>query len=151
MKLIKNYFLNEISSVFSILLWIAALLSFLAYGLDTTDMGNMWLGVVIVIIILFTGFFSYIQNEKSGEIMDSFKSFSATTVVVTRGGQNVTVPANEIVKGDVVHIKTGEKVPADLRIFSIFGDLQFDNSPLTGESIAISATKECGEKGKENG
>ena len=147
-KIVK--FLNEISSVFSILLWIAALLSFLAYGLDTTDMGNMWLGVVIVIIILFTGFFSYIQNEKSGEIMDSFKSFSATTVVVTRGGQNVTVPANEIVKGDVVHIKTGEKVPADLRIFSIFGDLQFDNSPLTGESIAISATKECGEKGKEN-
>ena len=147
-KIIK--FLGEISSVFSILLWIAAILSFIAYGLDSSDMGNMWLGVVIVIIILLTGLFSYIQNEKSGEVIDSFKSFSATTVMVTRGGTTVTIPATELVKGDVVHIKTGEKVPADLRLFSIFGDLQFDNSPLTGESIAISATKECGEKGKEN-
>ena len=143
-------FLREISSVFSILLWIAAILSFVAYGLDPTDMGNMWLGVVIVIIILLTGIFSYVQNQKSGEVIESFKSFSATTVLVTRDGNTVTIPATEIVKGDVVHIKTGEKVPADLRIFSIFGDLQFDNSPLTGESIAVSATKECGEKGKDN-
>lgn len=143
-------FLGEISSVFAILLWIAAILSFFSYGLDPSDMGNMWLGVVITVIILLTGMFSYIQNEKSSEVIESFKSFSATTVLVIREGNTVTIPATEIVKGDVVQVKTGEKVPADLRIFSIFGDLQFDNSPLTGESIAVSATKDCGEKGKEN-
>ena len=67
----------EITSVFSILLWIAAILSFIAYSLNPDDLSNMWLAVVVVIIILLTGLFSYIQNEKSSDIIDSFKSFSA--------------------------------------------------------------------------
>ena len=146
---IVKYFM-EITSVFSILLWIAAILSFIAYSLNPDDLSNMWLAVVVVIIILLTGLFSYIQNEKSSDIIDSFKSFSAATVIVTRDGKETTIPAVNIVKGDVVHIHLGEKVPADLRIFTIEGDLQFDNAPLTGESIAVSATKDCGEKGRDN-
>ena len=125
-------------------------LSFIAYSLNPDDLSNMWLAVVVVIIILLTGLFSYIQNEKSSDIIDSFKSFSAATVIVTRDGKETTIPAVNIVKGDVVHIHLGEKVPADLRIFTIEGDLQFDNAPLTGESIAVSATKDCGEKGRDN-
>lgn len=82
--------------------------------------------------------------------MDSFKSFSTAVVNVVRNKKTETIPASDLVKGDVVLIRTGEKVPADLRIFDIKGELQFDNSPLTGESIAINATKECGEKGAEN-
>lgn len=143
-------FLEEISNYFSILLWIAAALSFVGYGLSPADYSNLWLAVVIIAIILLSGLFSFIQNQKSGEIMDSFKSFSASSVMVVRGGERLTVNATEIVRGDVVQIKTGEKVPADLRIFTIEGDLQLDNSPLTGESIAVSASKECGEKGKTN-
>ena len=143
-------YIMEITSVFSILLWIAAILSFIAYSLQPDDLSNMWLGVVICIIILLTGMFSYFQNEKSSDIIDSFKSFNAATVIVTREGKDETIPSQNIVKGDVVHIRMGEKVPADLRIFTIEGDLQFDNSPLTGESIAVAATKECGEKGREN-
>ena len=143
-------YLLEISSVFSILLWIAAILSFIAYSLNTDDLSNMYLGVVIAVIVLLTGAFSYYQNERSANIIDSFKSFSAVSVIVTRDGKEETIPAQNIVKGDVVHISSGEKVPADLRIFTIEGDLQFDNSPLTGESIPVEATKECGEKGREN-
>ena len=143
-------FLEEISSTFSILLWIAAALSFLAFGLDQSDKSNLYLAVVVIAIILLSGFFSYIQNSKSGEIMDSFKSFSNVQVTVTRNGEKQNISAKEIVKGDVVHIKTGEKIPADFRVFSIEGDLQLDNSPLTGESIACSAALECGDKGKDN-
>ena len=143
-------YIMEITSVFSILLWIAAILSFVAYALNSEDLSNMWLGVVISIIILLTGMFSYFQNEKSSDIIDSFKSFNAASVIVTRDGKEQTIPSQNVVKGDVVHIHMGEKVPADLRIFTIEGDLQFDNSPLTGESIAVAATKECGEKGREN-
>ena len=143
-------FLEEITSTFSILLWIAAALSFLAYGLSPVEKSNLYLAVVVIVIILLSGFFSYIQNAKSGEIMDSFKSFSNTMVTVTRDGQQQNIAAQEIVKGDVVHIKTGEKIPADFRVFRIDGDLQLDNSPLTGESIACSAALECGDKGKDN-
>ena len=143
-------FLEEITSTFSLLLWIAAALSFLAYGLDQEEKSNLYLAVVVIVIVLLSGFFSYIQNAKSGEIMDSFKSFSNTIVTVTRDGTQQNISAQEIVKGDVVHIKTGEKIPADFRVFVIEGDLQLDNSPLTGESIACSASLECGDKGKDN-
>ena len=67
-------FLEEITSTFSLLLWIAAILSFVAYGLDQNEKSNLYLAVVVIAIILLSGFFSYIQNQKSGEIMDSFKS-----------------------------------------------------------------------------
>ena len=143
-------FLEEITSAFSILLWIAAALSFVGYGVAPEDMSNLYLGCVIIIIVLLSGLFSFLQNQKSGEIMDSFKSFNTTVVTVTRDGQQQQIPAVEVVKGDVINIKTGEKVPADMRIFIIDGDLQLDNAPLTGESVAISASKECGEKGKDN-
>ena len=143
-------FLEEITSTFSLLLWIAAALSFLAYGLSPVEKNNLYLAVVVIIIVLLSGFFSYMQNAKSGEIMDSFKSFSNTIVTVTRDSQQQNISAQEIVKGDVVHVKTGEKIPADFRVFVIEGDLQLDNSPLTGESIACSASLECGDKGKDN-
>ena len=102
-------FLEEITSTFSILLWIAAALSFLAYGLDQEEKSNLYLAVVVIVIILLSGFFSYIQNAKSGEIMDSFKSFSNVQVTVTRNGQKANISAKEIVKGDVVHIKQEKK------------------------------------------
>ena len=143
-------FLEEITSTFSLLLWIAAILSFVAYGLDQNEKSNLYLAVVVIAIILLSGFFSYIQNQKSGEIMDSFKSLSNVQVTVTRNGVKENISAKDVVKGDVVHIKTGEKIPADFRVFSIEGDLQLDNSPLTGESIACSAALECGDKGKDN-
>ena len=144
------FFLHEITSTFSLLLWIASALSFLAYGLNPEEKSNLYLAVVVIVIILLSGFFSYIQHEQSGEIMDSFKSFSNTIVTVTRDSQQQNISAQEIVKGDVVHVKTGEKIPADFRVFVIEGDLQLDNSPLTGESIACSAALECGDKGKDN-
>ena len=143
-------FLEEITSTFSLLLWIAAILSFVAYGLDQNEKSNLYLAVVVIAIVLLSGFFSYIQNQKSGEIMDSFKSLSNVQVTVTRNGVKENISAKDVVKGDVVHIKTGEKIPADFRVFSIEGDLQLDNSPLTGESIACSAALECGDKGKDN-
>ena len=59
-------FLEEISNYFSILLWIAAALSFVGYGLSPADYSNLWLAVVIIAIILLSGLFSFIQNQKSG-------------------------------------------------------------------------------------
>ena len=143
-------FLEEITSTFSLLLWIAAALSFLAYGISPVEKSNLYLAIVVIVIILLSGLFSYMQNAKSGEIMDSFKSFSNAIVTVTRDSKQQNISASEIVKGDVVHVKTGEKIPADFRVFVIEGDLQLDNSPLTGESIACSAALECGDKGKDN-
>lgn len=142
-------FLNEISSVFAILMWIGAALAFIGYGLSPTDLSNLYLAIVLIVVVLITGIFSYFQNEKSDEIMDSFKSYSVSTTNVLREGKKETVPSVDLVYGDVVYISSGNKIPADVRIFE-YVDFQVDNSPLTGESKFMKRTAECGEKGKSD-
>jgi Na+-exporting ATPase len=55
------------------------------------------------------------QDFAAEKTMDSLQSLSSPTGVVTRDGKTVTVPANEIVPGDMVELKVGDTVPADIR------------------------------------
>lgn len=142
-------FLVEITNLFAILLWIAAVLSFIGYGLAPEDKSNLWLAVFIICIIFVTGFLSYFQGRKSERILETFRSFGISQVTVIREGKIKKVSGIDLVRGDVVKINTGEKIPADIRVFNS-NDLQIDNSPLTGESIPVKITSLCGEKGIEN-
>lgn len=65
--------------------------------------------------------------------MKSIKSLIAEEACVIRDGQQVLLPATEIVVGDVVLLGPGDRVPADLRIVQASPDLRFDRSLLTGE------------------
>jgi magnesium-transporting ATPase (P-type) len=56
--------------------------------------------------------------------------------MVLRNGKQISIPAKELVPGDVVLLQSGDKVPADLRLFRVKG-LQIQESVLTGESIAV--------------
>jgi magnesium-transporting ATPase (P-type) len=56
--------------------------------------------------------------------------------MVLRDGQRATIPADELVPGDVVFMQSGDKVPADLRLFRV-KSLQIQESVLTGESVAV--------------
>lgn len=65
--------------------------------------------------------------------MDSFKNLVPQYATVIREGEINTVTSDEIVKGDIVEVKFGDRVPADIRILEAHG-LKVDNSSLTGES-----------------
>lgn len=71
-------------------------------------------GVVAAVILLniIVGFFQEFQAEKT---MDSLRSLSSPTASTVRDGKNLTVPTAEIVPGDMVEMKTGDTVPADVR------------------------------------
>lgn len=71
-------------------------------------------GVIAAIIVLniVVGFFQEFQAEKT---MDSLRSLSSPTASTVRDGKNLTVPTAEIVPGDMVEMKTGDTVPADVR------------------------------------
>lgn len=58
-------------------------------------------------------------------------------VVVLRDGSARSLHAFELVPGDIVRIRAGNKIPADLRLCDISSDLKFDRSLLTGESDAV--------------
>lgn len=75
--------------------------------------------------------------------MASFKNFVPPMTKVARNGGTITeVPASRIVRGDVVHIKAGDRIPADMRIIESHG-MTVDNSSLTGENLALKRTHEC--------
>lgn len=74
-------------------------------------------GVVAAIIILniTVGFWQEFNAEKT---MDSLRSLSSPTASAVRDGKTVTVPTAEIVPGDMVEMKTGDTIPADVRYVS---------------------------------
>lgn len=141
-------FLHEISSPFSMMMNIGGFLALVAYLLDTNDKQNIWLAIVLWIVVFITAIFSLYQNEKAEGIMESLMSYADAKCSVTRDGQVKQVSTVELVVGDVVSINTGDKVPADLRIFEAT-NFSVDNSGLTGESEPVKITGICGTNGYE--
>nr|CAH8866880.1 unnamed protein product [Trichobilharzia regenti] len=131
---------------FSMLLWIGAILCFIAYGIqrssgddDTKD--NLYLGIVLSAVVVITGCFSYYQESKSSRIMDSFKKMVPQTALVIRDGKKIEIEAQYLVVGDITEVKFGDRVPADIRIITA-SSFKVDNSALTGESEPQSRTPE---------
>ncbi|PAA90533.1 hypothetical protein BOX15_Mlig021528g1 [Macrostomum lignano] len=131
---------------FSLLLWIGAVLCFFAYSIQTGAYenppgDNLYLGIVLTFVVVVTGVFSYYQEAKSAKIMESFKKMVPQHAMALRGGQKLNVPSEELVIGDIVEVKLGDRIPADIRIITSHG-FKVDNSCLTGESEAQSRTPE---------
>ncbi|XP_041127780.1 sodium/potassium-transporting ATPase subunit alpha-1 [Polyodon spathula] len=131
-------FCKQMFGGFSMLLWTGAILCFLAYGIqaaldDEPVADNLYLGVVLAAVVIITGCFSYYQEAKSSKIMESFKNMVPQQALVIRDGEKNSINAEEVVVGDLVEVKGGDRVPADLRIISANG-CKVDNSSLTGES-----------------
>merc|ERR1712012_758226 len=126
-------------SGFACLLWLGAVLCFLAYSIQASAYeeppdDNLFLGVVLSAVVTVTGIFSYYQESKSAKIMEGFKNLVPQYALVRRnGGEKITVKAEDLTLGDIVEIKFGDRCPADLRILEARG-LKVDNSSLTGES-----------------
>ncbi|XP_033864146.1 sodium/potassium-transporting ATPase subunit alpha-1-like [Acipenser ruthenus] len=139
-------FCKQMFGGFSMLLWAGAILCFLAYGIqaamdDEPAADNLYLGVVLAVVVILTGCFSYYQEAKSSKIMESFKKMVPQQALVIRDGEKNSINAEEVVVGDLVEVKGGDRIPADLRIISANG-CKVDNSSLTGESEPQTRTPE---------
>uniref|UniRef100_A0A670YV81 Sodium/potassium-transporting ATPase subunit alpha n=1 Tax=Pseudonaja textilis TaxID=8673 RepID=A0A670YV81_PSETE len=131
-------FCRQLFGGFSILLWIGAILCFLAYSIQAAmeeepANDNLYLGVVLAAVVIVTGCFSYYQEAKSSKIMDSFKNMVPQQALVIREGEKMQINAENVVVGDLVEVRGGDRIPADLRVISSHG-CKVDNSSLTGES-----------------
>ncbi|XP_027468595.1 sodium/potassium-transporting ATPase subunit alpha-4 isoform X7 [Zalophus californianus] len=131
-------FCKQLFSGFSILLWVGAILCFVAYGIqfhqkEEPTKDNLYLGIVLAVVVIITGCFSYYQEAKSSKIMESFRNMVPQQALVIRGGEKVQINVENVVVGDLVEVKGGDRIPADLRLISSQG-CKVDNSSLTGES-----------------
>ena len=140
-KFCKNMF-----SGFAMLLWCGAILCFIAYGIQASAFeeppdDNLYLGIVLTAVVTVTGIFSYYQESKSDKIMESFKNLVPQYALVRRAGEKVQIKAEELTLGDIVEVKFGDRIPADIRIIEARG-FKVDNSSLTGESEPQTRTPE---------
>lgn len=125
--------------MFMILLMLSSALSYLAYGLDTTQPVNLYCGIALSVIVLLQCTASYLEERKSDSVMASLKSMMPAQCSVVRDGKPRRVPASDLVVGDIVQLKGGDRVPADLRLIQTSG-LKVESSSLTGEPDAFEMT-----------
>ncbi|KAB8346131.1 hypothetical protein FH972_023177 [Carpinus fangiana] len=120
--------LNQIANAMTLVLVLAMAVSF---GIKSWIEGGVIAGVIGINIVV-----GFVQEWKAAKTMDSLRSLSSPTAVVVRDGQAVTVPTREVVPGDMVEVKTGDTIPADMRIIEAM-NFETDEALLTGESLPV--------------
>lgn len=134
--------LMQFLNFFALLLQVASIMSFVGYALDQSSPDNLYLGVVLYVVVIITALFTFMQEFKSEKTMEKFANFLPPQTVARRGGLASQVDASTLVVGDVIEVKLGDKIPADIRLVEN-AKLKVDNSSLTGESEPQKRTVEC--------
>jgi sodium/potassium-transporting ATPase subunit alpha len=122
-----SYFLllsKELFMGFNCILWLAGVLAFLAYkpfGEPAPSITNLALGVVLFLVITCNSVLNVYQQLKSIKIVAAFSKLLPTLATVRRDGREQQVLTSEIVPGDIVLIRMGDKLPADCRFISCDG------------------------------
>jgi len=133
-------FLSQLTHFLAILLWAAALFSFLSEYIHPGE-GMLTLGLAIVGVIFINAIFAFIQEYRVEKALVAMKKLLPFYVRVLRNGKEAEISAREVVPGDVVTLMEGDKVPADIRIIET-NEIKVNNAPLTGESEPVGRTKE---------
>ena len=119
-------FLGQFKDFMIIVLMVAALISGVIGDVADT--------LAIVIIVVLNAVIGFVQEFRAEKAMAALKKMAAHSALVIRDGKTVTVSASELVPGDVVILKAGSVIPADLRLTEAVM-LKVDEAVLTGESV----------------
>jgi calcium-translocating P-type ATPase len=124
---------SEFGSFFSLILWLAAGLAFLATWHDPgLQMGQV--GVAIVAVILVSGLFSFWQESRVERTLAALRQLLPLQAQALRDGEFSQVSAEELVPGDIVRLEPGNNIPADCRLIEAFA-VRVNNAAVTGESM----------------
>jgi Ca2+-transporting ATPase len=110
-----------------ILLCATVLSGFLGHALEA---------VVIAVIVLFAVLLGFLQEFRASRALDALRRMAAPVAHVWRDDHEVTIPSREVVPGDLVALRAGDRVPADCRVTQSVS-LAVDEAALTGESEPV--------------
>jgi Ca2+-transporting ATPase len=145
---LSEYGANELSEKKKISPWIIFLEQFknfliiillVAVALSAV-MGEVADAIVIFAIVIFAAGLSFIQEYRAERAMEALSRMAAPTASVMRDNKEVEVSARELVPGDIVLIRTGDRIPSDARIIEAV-NLKTDEASLTGESAPVEKTE----------
>lgn len=92
--------------------------------------------IIILVIVILNAVVGFFQEYKAEKAMYELKRLAASTARVIRSGVTRTVPASELVPGDLVKLEAGDTVPADLRLIEVHS-IKIEEASLTGESYPV--------------
>jgi P-type Ca2+ transporter type 2C len=115
------------------------ILILLAATLVSGFLGHTLEAVVITVIVLFAVLLGFIQEHRAGRALEALREMAAPMARVLRDGLETMVPARDLVPGDVVVLRTGDRIPADARVLQAV-NLAIDEAALTGESATVDKT-----------
>jgi len=90
---------------------------------------------VIIGPLVFNAFLGFIQEERANAALELLKEKLRINARVKRDGKWMVVPARDLVSGDLIRLRVGDFVPADVKVAE--GDVEVDQSSLTGESQMV--------------
>ncbi|KAG0026215.1 hypothetical protein BGZ81_006540 [Podila clonocystis] len=127
-------FFHCLTSLFNLMLIVAGVLTYILVAVDPeANRINIYLGAILIVVAFINAIIEFYQAQKSAAILQSFLNLMPQKCHVIRDRQVIQVMASELVLGDVVYARMGDKVPADIMIIGCT-DMKVDNSSMTGES-----------------
>ncbi|MFV9509943.1 calcium-translocating P-type ATPase, SERCA-type [Tepidibacillus sp. LV47] len=121
-------FLDQFKDFMVLVLLVATLIS----GL----LGEYTDAITIIAIVIMNGILGFIQEFRAEKSLQALKEMAAPHARVIRNGKTTSIPAVEVVPGDIVLLESGDRVPADVRLLKAHA-LYIEESALTGESIPV--------------
>ncbi len=120
--------IEQLSNFVVIMLIVAAAISMF--------LGEMVDAIAIITIVVLNTVMGVVQDSRAQQELEALKKMAAPEAMVLRNGHRVSVPARELVPGDIVFLETGNFVRADVRLVEAF-NLRIDEAALTGESVPV--------------
>ncbi len=116
-------------------LWSGINLLLILAGILTFAVGSSTDGAIILVLVLLNVGLSVLQEYRAERALETLRALLPVTVRVWRDGIESEHPARDLVPGDVIEIKVGNLIPADVRLLDAAG-LEVNQAALTGESLS---------------
>jgi Ca2+-transporting ATPase len=120
--------LDQLRNFIVILLIVAAFISFI--------LGEYVDAIAILAIVILNAVLGVVQESRAEQALAALKKLAAPDANALRDGRRLTIPASQLVPGDLIFLETGDFVPADVRLLET-ANLRVDESALTGESVPV--------------
>jgi Ca2+-transporting ATPase len=141
---------NELAAARAVAAWrlllqqfrnVLILILLAAVGLSVV-LGHATEAIVIAAIVVLAAVLGFVQEYRAERAIEALGRMAAPTASVLRDGKEIDIPARELVPGDVVLLRTGDRVSADCRLAEGV-NLQVEESALTGESLPVEKQAEA--------
>jgi sodium/potassium-transporting ATPase subunit alpha len=124
---------REFVQLFSVILWVAAALAFVAEW-SAPGQGMARIGYALIGVILVSGIFSFWQENRVEQTLKALQKLLPQQASVLRGAAVVRTPVEQLVPGEIILVEQGDLVPADCRLIEAFA-LRVNNATVTGEAM----------------